>query len=167
MATQTSPKSSMLFAIAAALTLGLPACDSTGETSDSADSHDSHGETGDVQTDEYMDGITKETESGLFTVKLTSEPSPPVMGVNTWILEVRDDAGGVEDALITVTPYMPEHGHGSNSVTSVSEDSGGMYHASPVELHMKGVWDTTITIEKDGQSDSVHFVFDIQTEATE
>ncbi len=162
MATQNSPKSTMLFAIAAALTIGLPACDSTGETSDSHDSHDSHGE--EIETDDYVDGLTKDTENGMFTVKLTSEPSPPIKGMNMWMFEVSDAAGGVEGANITVEPWMPEHGHGSDSQASVSEQSAGMYHANPVDLHMAGVWDTTITIEKDGQSDSVHFVFNIEGE---
>ena len=109
-----------------------------------------------------MDGITKASDAGAFTVALTSDPSPPIKGVNTWTLMITDGGGaGVEAGTVTVTPWMPAHDHGSNSVAEVTVDGGGQYTVTPVDLHMAGVWDTTITIDDGMAMDEVHFVFDI------
>lgn len=149
-------------------------------TSTGTDTHDSHTsgtdthgtdthadtdtdtDTGGVDVDEYMDGITKASDAGAFTVSLTSDPSPPIKGVNTWTLMITDGGGaGVEGGTITVTPWMPAHGHGSNSEAVVTADGGGQYTVTPVDLHMAGVWDTTIAIDDGMAMDEVHFVFDI------
>ena len=155
-----------LFAMAAALTLTtwLPACDGGEghETHGDSEGHETHGENPDA--DEYEDGMQKRGEMGIFSIKLTSTPGPPSKGTNMWTLELSDSAGAIEGAQITVTPWMPEHGHGSTSPVTVTEESGGTYRAHPVELQMLGLWDTEITVEKDGQLDTLHFVFDVQTE---
>lgn len=152
----THSHKSMFLVLAAALTLGPSACDTgTGDT---------HGDHMIPEADDYVDGLQKDTENGSYTVKLTSDPAPPTKGVNMWMIEVSDAAGPVTGANITVEPFMPEHGHGSDSVANVSDEDEGMYHAHPVELQMLGVWDTTITIEKDGVTDTVHFVFDVEGE---
>ncbi len=96
-------------------------------------------------------------------VALTSEPGPPMKGVNAWTLMISDHAGAdAEDAEVIVTPYMPEHGHGSQSDAVVTVDGGGQYTVTPVDLHMAGVWDSTIEITHGGMTDEVHFVFDIE-----
>jgi len=145
-------------AAAAALILGV-GCDDH----DDHDSHDSHGdESGDADVDEYSAGLTKDSEAGHFSVELTSEPGPPVKGVNTWTLMVLGHGSAAEGAEVEVTPYMTEHGHGSNSEAVVTDDGAGQYTVTPVDLHMAGVWDTTIAITHGGMSDEVHFVFEIE-----
>ncbi len=132
------------------------ACDHGGH-----DGNDGH-ESGDLEADDYSEGMVKDCDAGQFSVALSSEPGPPEKGVNTWTLEVSDHSGAaVEGATLTVTPTMPEHGHGSQSLADVTDEGGGQYTVTPVDLHMAGLWDVEITIDGGDTSDRVHFVFEI------
>ncbi len=125
------------------------------------DGHDSS-ESGELEADEYSEGMVKECDGGLFSVALSSEPGPPAKGVNSWTLEVSDHSGAaVEGATLTVTPTMPEHGHGSQSVALVTDKGGGQYWVTPVDLHMAGLWEVEIAIEEGETEDEVHFLFEI------
>lgn len=156
------PSSSWPSGLLCAAALALAGCD--GEGSDGHDHH--HGHAPDPDT--YLDsGITKASDDDAFMVTLVSDPAPR-KGMHTWELAVmqHDDAGGdaamVEGATITVEPWMPEHGHGSDSEAVVEDVGQGRYVADPVELQMRGTWDTTITIVQGDVTDTVHFVFAVE-----
>lgn len=160
-----------LVLLAAALALHLSACgDEAGDTHADTHTHESESETDadtgtetgeELQTDTYVDGLSKDTENGMYTVKLTSDPGPPALGDNMWMLGITSDGAPVVGASVKVEPWMPQHGHGPNTPATVSEVSDGMYHAHPLDLFMAGVWDTTVTVETTAGSDTVHFVFEI------
>lgn len=149
--------------VVACLSLSLTAgCEH--DEHDEHENHDGHdsSESSELEADEYSEGMVKECDGGHFSVALSSEPGPPAKGVNTWMLEVSDHSGAAAPgATLTVTPTMPEHGHGSQSVAEVTDDGEGQYTVTPVDLHMAGLWDVEISIEAGETTDEVHFVFEI------
>jgi hypothetical protein len=154
------PKSTRLQTIALLLLLGVAAASCT--TTGPSDTNTTDATPGPAPDPEmYRDGMTKSTDDGLFTVALTSLPGPPLVGINTWTLLVRDPVGGLEGANLTVDAVMLEDEHQADSITSVSEEFGGEYRANPVEFDTPGVWAVEITIEHGGTADSLVFVFDI------
>jgi hypothetical protein len=95
---------------------------------------------------------------------LESIPGPPVKGINTWRLQVLDSVDAPLDGLeVTVTPYMPSHGHGTTPAEVTEQVEPGEYEVTPVDLRMPGLWETTIEVS-DGADldDSVVFSFCVE-----
>ena len=111
----------------------------------------------------YAIGLTQSGDMGLFSVKLTAaEPAPPTRGDNTWTVQILDANGSpAADATVSkVTPFMPEHGHGS-SVSAVigAANADAQTTISSIDLMMPGVWTVTLDIERGDQSDKAVFAF--------
>ena len=70
------------------------------------------------------------------------------------------DSGGapVDGATLEVTPFMPDHGHGT-SINAVVTPSGsnGEYDVTPVNMWMPGYWEVTVDIDDQGTADSAVF----------
>jgi hypothetical protein len=98
-----------------------------------------------TRADTYAAGLSK--ADGTTTVKLLeSNPAPPIRGQNDWTLEVLDGSGQpVSGAKITVTPFMPDHGHGTTKPT-ISEIGGGKYDAAAIYMYMPGLWQVTVDV---------------------
>ncbi len=115
--------------------------------------------------DTFSAGLEKSGKAGKLTVTLESaEPAPPEKGDNLWTIRVTDPGGAaLSDATITVTPFMPEHGHGT-SVQAVATPKGdGRYELFPVNFLMPGKWEITLDVGlAGGQSDSVLFTFCVE-----
>jgi len=98
----------------------------------------------------YRPGIEVTSSAGLFTVKLVqSVPGPPVKGNEVWTIEV-DDATttpttSLDNLTVSVTPWMPDHGHGTNPV-NVTASGGGEYGLDPLYLYMAGYWEIRLAI---------------------
>ncbi len=86
----------------------------------------------------------KDAAEGELTVQATLSPSTPKVGVHTMEVHVLRAGQPVEGAVITVTPFMPEHGHGSTDTPHVIESGGGVYRATPVTFIMSGTWEVTV-----------------------
>lgn len=149
-----------------ALVAPIAACDSDGadEGDDHADHGDEHGSEhgdgdGDLDPEAYMDRMTK--AGAHFEVSLTADPPPPAKGLSTWTFEIEHHMAATEGLTVEVTPFMPQHGHGADEVT-VTDDGGGTYTASGVDLFMAGVWDTTVRVSSAEHEDEFHFVFEIE-----
>lgn len=112
--------------------------------------------------DEYVAGLQKIGENGLKIALLEATPSPPAKDDNTWRIQVLgDDDAPLAGMTVTATPFMPDHGHGTPINAGVTELSvTGEYEATPVNLWMPGLWETTIEVS-DGTdiTDSVTFSF--------
>jgi len=97
--------------------------------------------------DEYTAGMEKVGEGGMTFRLVSSDPAPPSRYDNTWVIEI-EDAGGAPlvGAEVEVTPYMPDHGHGTGieAVVTPDPDLDGRYQAVPVNLFMPGLWQVTI-----------------------
>jgi YtkA-like len=94
-------------------------------------------------------------ELGLRLTLLESRPSPRV-GNLRWTLQVLDAEGEtVNGATVKVSPFMPDHHHGSPLVPTVDESGDGVYVASPINLTMPGFWRTTVRVTTDAWTDIV------------
>jgi len=150
----------LLGCVAAMMAFGCG--DGTGDEPANHDSHANHMTQTDV--DVYADSIMKMGVDGNVHVMIMSaNPAPPDVGDNTWMLRIVDmDDNPIDGATVTVTPFMPAHGHGTSPAdfkATFSED--GTYEAGPFKLFMPGVWETTVDVAGDA-ADSVMFSFDLE-----
>jgi hypothetical protein len=98
----------------------------------------------------YLAGMHVASAAGTFEVKLIeSVPGPPVKGNNSWTIEIDDSASGAPlDLLaVSVTPWMPDHGHGTQPVIVAPTGAAGQYGLMPVYLYMSGFWQVQIGIK--------------------
>ncbi|HEX7837522.1 MAG TPA: FixH family protein [Kofleriaceae bacterium] len=116
----------------------------------------------------YSVGLDHPGKAGLFDVKLMSaNPAPPGFNNNTWVIQVNSMAAGVvgspvDGATILVTPFMPDHQHGTAIKAKIQALPGGQYQLSPINLWMPGYWETTIDVSAGAAHDSVVYKFCIQ-----
>ena len=107
----------------------------------------------DTRKDTYAVGLAKQTtttsSAGALSVKLMeASPAPPQKQSNTLTLQVVDAAGKpVDNATLSVTPFMPDHGHGSSVKPTVTPMGGGTYDVANVYLPMPGLWRLTVTVQ--------------------
>jgi hypothetical protein len=102
----------------------------------------------------------KKTQKGLFSVKLVIKEDELKVGVNALDIVVRDEKGkDVVGAVITLTPWMPEMGHGSFEKPVIRERGKGLYGVENIMLIMRGHWELKMTIKKDNMEDMVIFDF--------
>ncbi|MEO8703117.1 MAG: FixH family protein [Kofleriaceae bacterium] len=115
-----------------------------------------------TRDDEFGIGLTKPGDNGILQFKLTNAtPAPPIRGDNTWVIEV-DSIGAssapVDGATMTVTPFMPDHGHpAGKTVTIEAAPDPGQYEMAPLNFWMPGLWETTLDVTSPGGNDVVVF----------
>lgn len=125
----------------------LAACGSSGSTGpDAADNctNDPRAETPVVPLEHMGDG-------GALDFKIMSyDPAPPARGNNTWIVQINQMTGGVvgqpmSNEQMTVTPFMPDHGHGTAIVPVITTmPTAGQYQIANINTWMPGLWEITI-----------------------
>ena len=98
------------------------------------------------------------SQRGLFVVSYQSELAPlQINKLHAWVLHI-DDADGnpVLNAHLETSGGMPAHDHGLPTYPRVTEEIGdGDYRLDGMRFHMSGAWEITISIEANGQTDSV------------
>ncbi len=100
------------------------------------------------------------TEQGLFRVSYTSDKNPlPLNQIHSWKLHIETaDGQPVDNAQISVDGGMPQHGHGLPTRPQITENlGGGDYRMEGVRFQMLGWWEVRLTINANGQSDSITF----------
>jgi YtkA-like len=103
---------------------------------------------------DYQPDLTVTSTNGM-TVRLTRSSPQPRVGNHTWWFEISSQEGDpVVGATVRVTPFMPEHRHGSPLTAVVEERGEGAYEAHPVEFTMTGYWRTTIRVVTDDWTDA-------------
>lgn len=112
---------------------------------------------------DYAVGLEGEGNNGLVSIEfMSATPAPPGIKENTWEIMLHDvDGAGLAGAELLVTPFMPEHGHGTPVGAEVTDNGDGSYTLDPVHFLMEGYWTVTVdvTLPDDGGEDSVVFAF--------
>jgi hypothetical protein len=126
------------------------------------DGGDSHADAGydcttETRADTFVAGLEKVSPTMGYKIRLMeSTPAPPKKGDNTWIIQAVDSSETpLTGATVKVTPFMPDHGHGTPIRAEVTEQMNGNYQATPVNLWMPGLWEVTVEVTANAQTDSV------------
>jgi len=112
-----------------------------------------------ILTSGCTSNASKTAEKGLFRIKLSAEGQLLKYGRNELDIHVTDNKGlDLEGATIEITPWMPEHGHGTAWPPTVIEKGRGRYRAI-VPLLMTGHWQLKVLIRKGNAEDTTVFDF--------
>lgn len=130
----------------------------TADTGDSAaDSSASTNVCSDTATyDTWADGFTRAGDYGTLTFAVSAATAPD-KGDNVWTIALSSasDASAVPGETVTIAPYMPEHGHGTNPATVNSTDNGdGTYTSDSFNIFMGGFWQFTLNATGAAGSDT-------------
>ncbi len=146
------PRSFLVSTLLAVSLCPALACDTGGDGGDSTTGMVEDPCANDDRGDDYAVGLSRVGEQG--NVRLTfvdAMPAPPRKGDNRWVLTAELEGTGVavQDATFTVTPFMPDHGHGTPVPVEVSraQDAAGTWIFDPVNLMMAGLWEITFDVE--------------------
>jgi hypothetical protein len=102
-----------------------------------------------------------ETEKGLFSLEIRIQ-NDFTIGMNMFDLLVRDrDGQNVENAMVLIVPWMPEHAHSVSENVAITDKSGGSYHVEKIHLNMEGKWQIKIRIIKGGVQDKAVMDLDV------
>ncbi|HEY1547473.1 MAG TPA: FixH family protein [Kofleriaceae bacterium] len=113
-----------------------------------------------ARIDALAGGFVKHGASGRFDVKLISmAPVTPARGDNAWVIELDATSGAaISGADIIVTPFMPDHGHGTPVKVGVTASATpGQYTLSPINLWMPGYWEISIAATSGADHDAAVF----------
>jgi hypothetical protein len=130
-----------------------------------ADDGESYNCVAETRDEEFVVGLEKIGADSALDFKLMSAtPAPPARGDNVWTLQVNAMAGGtvgspVAGGTLNVTPFMPDHQHGTPLKVVIADMGGGLYELSPVNMWMPGLWETTIQVQSASGSDQAVYRF--------
>lgn len=119
-----------------------------------------------VAADTFVVGLEKVGQNGALDFQMMSAtPAPPARGFNTWVFQINAMSSGVvgapvDGATLTVIPFMPAHQHDAGVTVEITPMADpGQYKLEPVNLWMKGVWETTIRAVNGPTTDTVVYKF--------
>ena len=121
--------------------------------------------TAETRADAFSQGLAKTGPGGL-TFELTSaDPATPVKGDNSWQVLITDGDSSVRDTpkpglTLDVTPWMPDHGHGTQVAPGVTDAGDGTYMIDMINLRMPGYWEVTVAAD-DGNETSDQVTFNL------
>ncbi len=103
-----------------------------------------------------------ETDAGVFSIHLTPSSDPFASGDSMELgLHVMFEDVGVENAVVVVTPFMPDMGHGVDDQPTVTEGDMGMYTATWT-YSMAGYWEVTIEVDASEGVDTVTVAYEVE-----
>lgn len=87
------------------------------------------------------------TEDGHYALQVEHQPDPPATGDATLLVQILDAADGalLTGSTLTVTPWMPDHGHGVMEDPVVVEDEG--LYTVEFAYSMPGTWELTFEVD--------------------
>jgi hypothetical protein len=119
-----------------------------------------------MRGDLYTTNLGRDGTGGLLHFTLVSaDPAPPARNLNTWVVRINSMTSGLlgapaDDAVMTVTPFMPDHQHGAGAYTVQVQGMGsGQYTLSQINTWMPGYWEITIDAQVGSVHDSVVYKF--------
>ena len=91
---------------------------------------------------------------------------PDKVLTNDDLSKIVDTSDAPQDAVsVVVSPYMPDHGHGTTPLDydGVATGAPGTFTAGPFDLFMPGYWAITVHVDGGGgNEDAAIFEFDIE-----
>ncbi len=119
---------------------------------------------GETRATPYTAGMQRTATDGAVTLTLlSSQPGPPIKGINTWTMQFLDGAGAPSGGrILSVHPYMPDHRHSSSIVPVITEKTdpavSDEFVIDPLYLFMGGYWEITFDVTTaGGAADTVMF----------
>lgn len=116
----------------------------------------------------YVSGMEVASGTGMFKARLLESQvggviGVPDVGLNTWSLELADDAGApmVADE-VKLRPWMPDHGHGTSPAVFLGTAEAGRYDFGPFDVHMPGFWEFELTVTSGTEVDSTVIGFCVE-----
>lgn len=104
---------------------------------------------------------TADSLAGLYTLELAPERDPFVAGDQSELhIVVTGEAGPTTSAALSLTPWMPDMGHGIAQAPEVVGD-GDAYLATWV-FSMPGYWELTIDIDAEHGADQAVVAYDVE-----
>lgn len=154
---RTSPRSKAW--LLALVVLG--ACEGDGDDmGDAADSSEPLTCEDDERAEDFTVNLSKMGTGSSVTI-VDAMPAMPDRGDNTWTVRVADAMGNPEESMVvSLRPWMPDHGHGSPVEPVIADLGGGEYRIESLNLFMPGLWQITFNLETpegDGAADEVMF----------
>jgi hypothetical protein len=96
----------------------------------------------------------------MYSVEMVIKEHEIQTGINTVDIIVHDKKDrDVVGADITITPWMPEMGHGVFDAPVVTEKGGGLYSVENIILVMSGHWELRVDIKQEDIEDAAVFDF--------
>jgi hypothetical protein len=138
---------------ARALSIGasvlVVACSSNSAAPDAADASTAGLVSCGVPADTYVANFVKPGTRGKYTFTLVQgTPAPPDLDSNVWTVKIVDANGASPSvAQVSVSPFMPQMGHGSDQTPQIAAGAaGGTFAISNIYLFMPGLWTITLTV---------------------
>lgn len=105
---------------------------------------------------------TLTTDGGIYALELVATPEPFVAGELAALeITVTHAEERVDDATLTLSPWMPDMGHGLSEDPTVESQGEGVYAASWT-FPMSGDWDIAIALDGGFGADSVTVTYAVQ-----
>lgn len=86
-------------------------------------------------------------------------PQVVQQGLNEWTVSIKDSSGAPVDGTVSVLSSMPDHGHDSPTLPTITPKGNGEYDIANVNLSMRGVWTVTISIASPTLNDDATYTF--------
>ncbi|MBU0485831.1 MAG: FixH family protein [Proteobacteria bacterium] len=120
------------------------------------DGHDDHEH---KFTQHYKQSLFKISDHGLFSLEVVVKGGEWQVGSNVVDLIIHDQGDrDLTGAEVTVTPWMPLHGHGVSSPPKIMERGGGLYSLNDLNLTMSGPWELRVGVKSGRQVDTAVFI---------
>ena len=91
---------------------------------------------------------------------LEAVPARPERGVNQWRVSLSKTVSNelIDQCQIMLTPYMPDHGHGSPLTPLVTPLSDGIYLIEEIAFTMPGLWEMRfdVSCDQEGQEPLIY-----------
>lgn len=99
-----------------------------------------------MRDEAFAAGMEKVGDKGITFRLVSSDPTPPARGDNAWVLELEQTGAALDGADVSITTYMPDHGHNGSidAVASPDPAVSGRYEIDNVNMWMPGLWEITV-----------------------
>ena len=102
------------------------------------------------------------SDTGVFHLELIPKASRNLVGLNRYEIMLSDGQGiAVEQAQLTIVPWMPDHGHGTDREPSISPMGNGVYEVDDVVYTMPGLWHLNVEIRTALITDNARFQLEV------